>query len=208
MNELETATSEILSKLWESKRILKTGYQIGSDLRRIAASYPHMPCFQQVQSVLEVDSLVKRILHITKQKKSRSVTMSLARMTSHYLGKTVDKECQVSDWMARPLTNKQSDYAALDAAISPALVEKALESVDARINGDLPRIERWQGDEGLSKAIESWRFFILESDDPTTIQKLQAKQIVGPSWTVAQSWITGGNPPEIPFVPSANAETP
>jgi hypothetical protein len=208
MNEIEAAVSDVLSDLLSSKRILKVGYQLASDLRRIAASYPHVPCFQEVQSALEVSTLIKRILHITKQKKSRSITMSLARMTSHYLGKTVDKECQVSDWAARPLTQHQLDYAALDAAISPLLTEKVLESIQGRINGDKPLIERWDGDEGLAKEIDSWRFFFLQTEDRNAIKKLQAKQIVGSSWIVTQNWITGSEPPKIPSVPPSDGEEP
>jgi hypothetical protein len=198
MNELETALSDILSDLFSSKNILKTGYQLPSDLRLLAASYPHIPCFQEVQSVLEASTLIKKILHITKQKKSRAITMSLARMTSHYLGKTVDKDYQVSDWSARPLTSQQLNYAALDAAIPPRLTEKVLESIDARINGDRPLIERWDGDKGLANEIESWRFLVIRSEDPEDISNPQAKRIVGSSWIVAQSWITGKTPPEIP----------
>ena len=117
-------------------------------------------------------------------------------MTSHYLGKTVDKEHQASDWAKRPLSSQQLDYAALDAAISPQLTAKALESVDARIViqnnviGDPPRIQRWDGDEGLKKEIESWQFEIF-TEDPAEINKFQAKQIVGTNWVVAENWITG-----------------
>lgn len=195
MNELERRASEILSKLWSSERILKVGYQLSSDLRRVAASYPHAPCFQEVNSVLEVDKLCKKVLHLTKQKKSRSITMSLARMTSHYMGKTVDKACQISDWKARPLSDSQKAYAALDAAVAPALAEKAFSSIDAQISAQIPRIERWEGDDGLSKAIDSFRFSIVEIEDGKTAKKLQARQIVGDDWIATQTWITGQDPP-------------
>lgn len=196
MNELERRTSEILSKLWLSERILKVGYQLSSDLRRVAASYPHVACFQQVNSILEVDKLCKKVLHLTKQKKSRSITMSLARMTFFYLGRTVDKTCQISDWKARPLSDSQKAYAALDAAVAPALAERALFSIDAKINSQIPRIERWESDEGLSKAIDSLRFSFVEIEDGKTAKKLQAKQIVGDYWIVTQTWIAGQVPPD------------
>eukprot|EP00980_Cylindrotheca_fusiformis_P022803 scaffold9780_cov117-Cylindrotheca_fusiformis.AAC.3 len=208
MNETETMTSESLDFLFRSKRVIKVGYQVASDLRRIAASYPHVSCFQDIQAVLEVDTLVKRILHLTKQKKSRSITMSLARLTAHYVEKSICKECQVSDWSARPLTPDQKGYAALDAAIGPLIAEKAMETVNATINGGVPRIERWDGDMGVSKAINSWRFLFLQTEDLNAIKKLQAKQIVGPFWIVTQSWITGGRQPRFPSVPSPSAETP
>ena len=92
MNELETEVSSALSQLMKSKYIIKVGYQLVSDLRRIFASYPHLSCFEEVHSTLEIASFIKKVLHISKQKKSRCITMSLASMTSHYLGMTVDKE--------------------------------------------------------------------------------------------------------------------
>ena len=94
MNDVETEVSKALSPLLESKFIIKVGYQLCSDLRRTFASYPHLPCFQEVQSTLEISSFIKKVLHISKQKKSRYITTSLAAMTSHYLGMTVDKECR------------------------------------------------------------------------------------------------------------------
>jgi prolyl-tRNA editing enzyme YbaK/EbsC (Cys-tRNA(Pro) deacylase) len=196
MNELEKRASEVLSKLWSSERILKVGYQLSSDLRRVAASYPHASCFQQVNSVLEVDKLCKKVLHIAKQKKSRSITMSLARMASHYMGKTVDKTCQISDWKARPLTSSQKAYAALDAAVAPALAEKAYSSIDASINPLIPRIERWEGDEGLSKAIDCLRFSFVEIEDAKAAKKLQAKQIVGDYWIAMQTWTVEQDAPD------------
>jgi prolyl-tRNA editing enzyme YbaK/EbsC (Cys-tRNA(Pro) deacylase) len=207
MNETELLVSETLTSVFISRRILKTGYQIASDLRRIATSYPHIPCFQEIEAVLEIDTLVKRVLQLTKQKKSRSITMSLARLTAHYLGKSVSKEYQVSNWSGRPLSEAQKEYASLDAAISPVIAEKALQSINASINGNLPRIERWYGDEGISKAIDSWRFLFLQIEDEEVIRKLQAKQVVGPSWVVTQSWITGCKPPQVPSVPPINGES-
>jgi hypothetical protein len=111
-------------------------------------------------------------------------------MTSHYLGKTVDKTFQISDWMARPLTDEQKNYAALDAAVAPSLVEKALLTVNATISPKIPKIERWDGDEGLVNVVNSMRFSFLETPDVKSAKKLQAKQIVGDHWVVTQSWIS------------------
>lgn len=92
MNDVEREISSALSLLMKSKLMIKVGYQLSSDLRRIFASYPHLSCFQEVHSTLEIASVIKRVLHISKQKKSRYITMSLAAMTSHYLEMTLDKE--------------------------------------------------------------------------------------------------------------------
>jgi prolyl-tRNA editing enzyme YbaK/EbsC (Cys-tRNA(Pro) deacylase) len=204
MNEVEKALSEILGELWLSPQMVKCGYQVSSDLRLIAASYPHVPCFREVNAVLEVSTLIKKALHVTKQKKSRAITMSLAKLSEHYLGKTLDKEQQLSDWSARPLLPVQMEYASLDAAIAPALVEKTLESIAASIKimgGDKqPRIERWTDDSSFTKSIQSERFLCLPNPaDPNLIEKVDAKQIMGPSWIAAQDWITGDEPPPLPF---------
>jgi hypothetical protein len=206
MNDLEEAVNDSLIPLMTSTDIIKTGYQLSSDLRRMAASYPHIPCFCEVNSVLEVASLIKRVLHVSKQKRTRYITMSLAAMSSHYLGMTVNKEDQLCDWSTRPLAQSQVKYAALDAAVSPVLVEKALESISGCIvrhdhkdkqDNEFGRsvIERWDGDPAFLKEILSWRFYNLESPDSSKISELQAKQIVGSSWQVASSWITGESPP-------------
>lgn len=208
MNEIETVVSDILGAVFTSKRLMKVGYQLTTDLQRMAASYPHVPCFQEIDSMLEVSMLVKRVLQITKQKRSRMITMSLARLCQHYFGKTLDKENQVSDWSVRPLSEQQIEYASLDAAISPLLAEKALETVGARIDGDRPCIERWHGDESLSKGIYSWRFLFLQTEDQKVIRKLNAKQFVGESWVVTQSWITGQEPPKLPSMPSPSGDAP
>jgi len=222
MNDVETEVSSALSLLMKPKLIIKVGYQLSSDLRRIFASYPHLPCFQEVHSTLEISSVIKKVLQISKQKKSRYITMSLAAMTSHYLGMTLDKDNQLTDWAKRKLTPEQLEYAALDAAVTPKLMERVLESVKAFIsvdhllhqeskegqplqqneanNGshiDGPVIRRWDGDDALAKEIVSCRFLLLpDGTDETTIGELQAKRIVGSSWIASSFWTAVESPPE------------
>mmetsp|Transcript_31120 Transcript_31120/g.34824 ORF Transcript_31120/g.34824 Transcript_31120/m.34824 type:complete len:763 (-) Transcript_31120:523-2811(-) len=207
MNKVEREFSNALATIMQSKSFIVVGYQVSSDLRRIVSSYPHLSCFQEVHSVIEISSLIKRVLHISKEKRSRHITMSLASMTSHYLGLTLDKECQLTDWAVRALSLKQLEYAALDAAVTPILAERVLESIGAIICMDqigqnksidciLPFIQRWDGDLSLLKEIVSWRFLLLpESTDETTISKMQAKKIVGSSWVASSICISGQKPP-------------
>jgi len=191
MNTVETKLSSILSRLWSNPQILKVGYQVTSDLRRVAASFPHMPCFEEVHGVVELDKVIKRILHITKQKKSRSITTSMARMAQHYFGRPMDKTYQISNWETRPLSDPQKEYAALDAAVAPAIMDKAIRSANATINPQQLRVERWTGDDRLSDIAESFRFtFLIEVDDIRTLKDLDAMQIVGDNWITTESWIT------------------
>ncbi|CAJ1956337.1 unnamed protein product [Cylindrotheca closterium] len=217
MNEMESYVSQALLKLFRSKKIIKVGYQASSDLMRVAASYPHLPCFQEVPSVLEVDSFVKRTLQIKKQKKSRAITMSLAKLTAHYLQKSISKECQVSNWSARPLGQNQLEYAAIDAAIGPVLVENAMESINATMvnvtsNEISPKVERWEGDDGMSKVICNWRFTHFQcgggrsEHEKYKLDKLKAGQVFGgdSSWTVSQNWIVGKPEPPVPSLLSSS----
>lgn len=119
------------------------------------------------------------------------------------------------------MTPEQVEYAALDAAVTPKLLEKVLESIEARVSMDHlltkeaverertsdkapvdgPVIQRWDGDDALVKEIVSLRFLVLpESTDETTIVELQAKQIVGSSWIVSSMWTAVEDPPA-PYVP-------
>lgn len=132
----------------------------------------------------------------------------------------------------RDLTPEQLEYAALDAAVTPKLMEKVMESVDARISMDHllqeessaaeeeeqqqqndpsdtaplhgPVIQRWDSDDALVKEIVSYRFLLLpESIDEATIGELQAKQIVGPSWIASAVWTAVENPPAPYVFPSS-----
>jgi prolyl-tRNA editing enzyme YbaK/EbsC (Cys-tRNA(Pro) deacylase) len=200
MNGLEAAVSDALGEVFSSERLIKTGFQVMQDFRRMAASYPHIPSFQVVNAVLEAASLGKNVMHVLKQRNARSATSSLSRFTERFLGRTLNKEEQISDWSVRPLSEEQIEYAALDAAVTPAIVEKLMESVDAKFFSK-PQIGRWKDDVSFSKFITSWRFLFLETDDTKSIRKLRAKRIIGDPFVVTQFWISGGNPPSLPSLP-------
>jgi hypothetical protein len=213
---IEATLNACLCLLLGSPVLIKVGYQLSTDMKRLAASYPHMPCFHNVHAALEVASLIRKTLLITKQKKSRYIIMSLASMTLHYLGLTVSKECQLSDWSLRPLTQQQIKYAALDAAVSPVLVDKALGSIGAYIttaskkdpedrNEEVdstipasPTIEGLENSKQLSKEIISWNFVPLKATkDKERIEILKAQHMVGPIWIATSSWVTGSHPPQL-----------
>jgi 3'-5' exonuclease len=213
LNEIESKVSDSLERLFRSSELIKVGYQLSSDLSRMAASYPHIPCFQRIDSVLEVASLIKTALQISKQKKSRYITMSLASIITHYLGMSVDKDCQLSDWAARPLSFQQMQYAALDAAVVPVLAERSMESIgayvttfekdfaeastyDESIQATVPILKRDSADTRLSKEILSWHFVPLQKGtDDEKIVNLQAKNMVGQIWIASSNWGTGQRAP-------------
>ena len=57
---------------------------------------------------------------------------TLAAAAKAYLGKALDKSQQCSDWDARPLSEAQRAYAALDA-VAVLLIHEKLRSVDDAI---------------------------------------------------------------------------
>jgi prolyl-tRNA editing enzyme YbaK/EbsC (Cys-tRNA(Pro) deacylase) len=207
MNDLEAAVSEVLGELFSSKRLIKTGFQVMQDFRRMAASYPHIPSFQMIHGILEASTLGKKVMHMSKQKNARAAVSSLSRFTERFLGLTLNKEEQISDWSIRPLTAEQMEYAALDAAVTPAIVEKLMESVEAKWFNK-PQLGRWVDDVSFSKFITSWRFIFLETDDDKAIRKLKAKRIIGNSYVVTQFWVTGDEAPKLPSPPANGGEGP
>lgn len=203
MNLVETAVSETLSDLLQSMRLVKVGFQLVQDLRRLAASYPHVPAFQLVHAVLETSRLAKKIMHLQKQRHSRTATSSLSRLTEHVMGRSINKEQQCSDWSLRPLTPAQIEYAALDAVVTPVLVEKLVSLSDAKFY-EKPQLGRWQDDTSFTDAITSWRFVLLDAEDqnPSVLRKLNAKRIIGNPYVVTQNWITGDKSLQLPSAPN------
>lgn len=209
MTELEAAASQTLLDLFSSQRLLKVGFQLGQDLRRLASSYPHIPAFRTFNAVAEVATLAKKAMQLNRERNTKYHTASLSRVTEFLLGKAINKGQQVSDWAVRPMSEQQIEYAALDAAVSPVLFEKALAMAEASIHTEdssrsssLLQIGRWEDDTMFTGAVLSWRFLLLDTNDPVAIRKLKAKRIVGEPYVVTQRWHTGAKPPMRPSVPN------
>lgn len=107
----------LLEQLLRDKQILKIGFSIQDDFKRLWDSYstPHHPltCFSF--------DIVQHCLDISKIKPLRS--LSLSKICEKYLGKLLDKRVQCSDWQRRPLLEEQVVYAALDASCMLRLVD-------------------------------------------------------------------------------------
>ena len=119
-------------------------------------------------------------MYLSQQPGSRTVTSSLRAMVEYFLGHGLDKTEQVSDWSERPLSDTQKEYAALDAAVAPKLLERVMEPIHARIfAGSNLQMGRWLDDTAFSRAIQSWRFLFLDPSNAVAIRRLQAKPTVG-----------------------------
>jgi len=186
MNANEEVLSSTIGTLFGSERMIKVGYSVVIDFRRLTASFPHIPAFRNVRSVVELSTLAQR-LH---PKSARPSLGSLQRLTRLVLGYSITKEQQCSNWEARPLTSDQVEYAALDCALPPRLLDQMTEgSGTAKMKEVLPSIST------------SWRFQSLDSDQIDAIQLLKAKRVVGNTFVVSQSWLQRAATPAAISIP-------
>ena len=175
MSEMESMFSDAIGAIFGSETMLKAGYNVAIDFRRLAASFPHMPSFQNVRSVVELSTLAER-LH---PKSARPHLGSLQKLTKLVLGYDIAKEEQCSDWESRPLTSNQIEYATLDCVLPPRLLDEMAEgSGNAKIREVIP---------GVAK---TWRFQTIDSSQKDAIRRLKPKRVVGNTFLVSQSWLT------------------
>ena len=113
----ERLLSNALSQLFVDKSIRILGFGITQDLSKLAASYPHMPCFYLFNSVIDLHSLSRRAY----PRSPRDFINSLQKAVAFHFRKKLDKSEQCSEWDIRPLRSSQLEYASLDAAILPSL---------------------------------------------------------------------------------------
>jgi ribonuclease D len=88
-----------------SSNILKLGFDIQCDLHQLAQSYGELECFQSYEMLLDMQKLFK------------GVTGGLSGLSKEILGAGLNKTRRNSNWEQRPLSQKQKEYAALDAVV-------------------------------------------------------------------------------------------
>ena len=186
MTETEAILSEAIGAIFGSEHMIKVGYSVAIDFRRLAGSFPHMPSFRSVQSVVELSTLAER-LH---PKSTRPLLGSLQKLTKLVLGYNITKEQQCSNWEARPLTSSQIEYATLDCALPPRLLDEMAEgSGNARTR------------EVLTGVTKSWRFQSINGSRKDAIQRLKAKRVVGNTFVASQSWLNRESEPDPTSIP-------
>ncbi|CAM9966856.1 unnamed protein product, partial [Choristocarpus tenellus] len=85
-------------------------------------SYPHIPCFAEVTSVINLSGLARNaesLRGVPAEEKG-----SLSRLSNLVLGKPLNKGEQCANWGMRPLSNRQKRYAALDARATLLIYRK------------------------------------------------------------------------------------
>ncbi|XP_038714817.1 uncharacterized protein LOC120008533 [Tripterygium wilfordii] len=96
---------DCLSRILQSPRILKLGYNFQCDTKQLAHSYGELKCFKQYEMLLDIQNVF------------REPRGGLSGLAEKILGVALNKTRRNSDWEQRPLSQNQLEYAALDAAV-------------------------------------------------------------------------------------------
>mmetsp|Transcript_41537 Transcript_41537/g.49800 ORF Transcript_41537/g.49800 Transcript_41537/m.49800 type:complete len:851 (-) Transcript_41537:105-2657(-) len=203
MTTLESFLSDALGRIFSCEEICILGFGIGQDIAKLAASFPHLPCFRLFQSVIDLHE-VARYINISCNKPLTSLQKAVAFL----IGKRLDKSMQCSNWELRPLTVSQIEYAVLDAAILPSLLSTMLQSNDGHIYGN----DAVGNDTGfLQNNPElrlSFRFVYLNQNilcneesryGMYQIENGRIKRILE-GWFSKQVWVTGDTQPPLPLL--------
>ncbi|OAE19256.1 hypothetical protein AXG93_3507s1280 [Marchantia polymorpha subsp. ruderalis] len=105
------ALDDCLKIVFHAPNVLKLGYAVNNDLERLVHSYQGFECFAVCESLLDLQTFAGR----TKG--------GLTGLTKLAVGGYLDKRARMSDWEKRPLSEKQLQYAALDAAVLMSIFE-------------------------------------------------------------------------------------
>eukprot|EP01062_Namystynia_karyoxenos_P066326 TRINITY_DN60291_c0_g1_i1.p1 TRINITY_DN60291_c0_g1~~TRINITY_DN60291_c0_g1_i1.p1 ORF type:complete len:743 (+),score=179.05 TRINITY_DN60291_c0_g1_i1:74-2302(+) len=120
-----TELDGFLRPLMADPGVLKLGVGITEDfamLRRQCA----WPCF--MQPILGVVN-VRKVFNDINHWHAPGMQVGLASLTAYCLGRVLSKDQQVSAWGRRPLNAMQLEYAALDAAVQPAICQVLVEQL-------------------------------------------------------------------------------
>lgn len=134
---LELALSDLedlFAHLFASKAVVKLGFGLDGDIKRLRWSFPETRCFDSFINVVDFsldDNTSSATSNSNEDKGSASVEVEsfevatmkhrrrrqrgLAGFVHEVLGLPLSKAQQKSDWECRPLSEKQVSYAALDA---------------------------------------------------------------------------------------------
>ena len=129
MSDIEQRLSNALTKLFIDRNVPLLGFGVAQDLGKLAASFPHLPCFRRFESVIDLYTVSRNVYAGTP----KNHVSSLQKMVAVLLDLSLDKQEQCSDWQQRPLTESQLSYALLDAAILPILLRSMLIDYDSGI---------------------------------------------------------------------------
>ncbi|ORZ17238.1 hypothetical protein BCR42DRAFT_351437 [Absidia repens] len=100
----------ILQRVFESKSCMKLAYDFGGDLSLLGACMPSVKTWK-INNFKDMNKL----RHYSNNKLGSPITGGLAGVVMTFLGVSMNKKQQLSNWEKRPLTSEQITYAACDA---------------------------------------------------------------------------------------------
>jgi len=126
LKDCPDALNKTIGSLFRDVQVLKLGFAVQEDLRRLAKCHK---LFTRVRSVVDLQSLWKLAVADARSRSdsaaalpwstevelSRYQPIGLSTLVAAVLGKPLDKTMRMSDWRKRPLSLSQMEYAALDA---------------------------------------------------------------------------------------------
>ena len=165
---------------------------VAADLRKLAASFPHVPALRSVRGLVDLAVCARQAGWSAAPGASPKRSLGLSAIAGFaFPGCALDKSSQCSDWGSRPLTEAQREYAALDAAVAPAVYDAlALELKDGLLAEAYPNL------------VSDHRFLVFGGDDRAAAEAIKAKPVVH-SFVVTQSWPSHKPPPRLPQAPAA-----
>ncbi|KAG2232937.1 hypothetical protein INT48_008030 [Thamnidium elegans] len=106
-SQLFNITEKILQLLFEDDQILKIAYDFNGDFDMLYSSIPSSKNWK-VSKLLDLKSL--KTLPTSASDQGQIITGGLAGVTFTFLGVTLNKRQQLSNWEKRPLTEEQAIY--------------------------------------------------------------------------------------------------
>jgi hypothetical protein len=91
-SKIEIDLDRILLKLFQNPNVSLVGYGVVQDLGKLSASFPHMKCFSEYVSVIDLQSISSVVYNNNKH--DRGTMSSLQKMTATLLKKRLDKSQQ------------------------------------------------------------------------------------------------------------------
>ncbi|KAI4301716.1 hypothetical protein L6164_034967 [Bauhinia variegata] len=103
--EVPDILDNCLTRILQSPKILKLGYNFQSDTKQLSHSYEELKCFKYCEMFLDIQNF------------SKEPRGGLSGLAEKILGAGLNKTRRNSNWEQRPLTENQLEYAALDAVV-------------------------------------------------------------------------------------------
>uniref|UniRef100_A0A7S3DTI3 3'-5' exonuclease domain-containing protein n=1 Tax=Entomoneis paludosa TaxID=265537 RepID=A0A7S3DTI3_9STRA len=163
---IEVELNKTLSSLFSQKNLI-IGFGILQDLGKLAASFPHLSCFSNYVSVIDLQAVTSLVY----PKNMRPHFSSLQKAVAVLLSKRMDKSQQCSSWTTRPLNSLQIEYATLDAAVLPLLLETIVNTSEV--------VERYNGQFFTVHAnLQSNLRYVFVDDDATRSGDASGEELV------------------------------